>query len=188
MEDTRKKTAEVLEKLNLPGSLFPMPVSNAMLIIGSMKTGCECDFPLHLFLIFGGAIGLNLIVLNNLAKYVVKWVMKDSVITPFEKKVLVFVKIFAFALFFLEVVIFIAMSIVVFDAYSRIQFDTPNDQDCKIRLKFDSFLAPHHDQVYCEYSMFMFSFCLMVMFWVFATFAFLCFGYIAYGLTKLKPM
>ena len=170
-------------ELHLPGSLFPMATSNAMLIIGATKTGCECDFPLHYFLIACGGIGLTLLVMEGFSNYVVKWVLEDGRVTPIENKVLNIVKILGYFLTLVELAIFITGSTIVFHAYEYVQYEPmyPENRNCTYRTKFDSLLPYHTHGIYCDYSLFMFTFCLVIMTWIGLIFGFLCFAYILFG-------
>ena len=91
-------------KLNLPGTLIPMATANTMLIVGSSKDQCDCEFPLQYFLVIAGGIGLCLIVMDVLAQYVINWVLEDNKITDIEQKVLTCVKIAGFVLAFIQLV------------------------------------------------------------------------------------
>ena len=141
-----------------------------MLNTGSSKNDCDCDFPLHHFLVVSGGVGLCLIVMEVLARYVVQWILEDSKITPIEKKILTGLKILGFVLAFIQWAALIAGSILVFYNYRFVSFDKK--------------LATTPGQIYCDYSMFMFSLCLVTMIWLFVLLGFFCFAYIYYGLRQ----
>ena len=67
--ETSATAIEKLQRSNLtPTSIVPLAASNAMLFVGSHKTDCDCDFPLHLILIVAGVLGLVLATLQTLVR------------------------------------------------------------------------------------------------------------------------
>ena len=137
-------------KLNLPGSLVPMATTNAMLIIGSNKNHCDCDFPLQLFLVVAGGVGLCLLVMDVLARYVVQWILEDSKVTSIEKKILTALKIMGFILAFIQCAALIVGSVLVFDNYRFVNFDPKFKKDCVEDQK--SAFAQASGEIYCDYS------------------------------------
>ena len=173
-------------KLNLPGTLIPMATANTMLIVGSSKDQCDCEFPLQYFLVIAGGIGLCLIVMDVLAQYVVKWVLEDNKITDVEQKVLTCTKIAGFVLAFIQLVALIAGSVLIFANYPYVTYENP--PPCTKGFKRMNYLPNSSHQVYCDYAMFVFSFCLVTMTWVFLLFGICCFAYIYYGKRKLTKV
>ncbi len=67
--DAISSKIEKLQRASLtPASIVPLAASNAMLFVGSHKTDCDCEFPLHLVLIVAGVLGLVLVTLQTLVK------------------------------------------------------------------------------------------------------------------------
>lgn len=169
-------------KLNLPGTLIPMATANTMLIVGSSKDHCDCEFPLQYFLVIAGCIGLCLIVMDVLAQYVIKWVLQDNKITNIEQKVLTCMKIAGFVLAFVQLAALIAGSVLVFANYPYVTYEKPMNCGSLKRMRI---IPEAGHQVYCDYAMYMFSFCLVTMTWAFLLLGLCCFAYIFYGLRKL---
>lgn len=176
----------VAAELRLPGTIVPMATANAMLIIGSSKNNCDCDFPLHLFLIVTGGIGLAILVMEALAQHVLRWILEDSQVTRIERRILVIIHVLGWLLTFLQITALIAGSILVFDAYPYVHFEKPATKICFGNETMEHFLPPHSPGLYCDYSMFMFTFCLVIMVWIFLIIAFLCFAYIWFGLRRIQ--
>jgi len=170
-------------KLILPGTLIPMATANTMLIVGSSKDHCDCEFPLQYFLVIMGGIGLSLIVMDVLAQYVIKWVVEDNKITDVEQKILKCMKIGGFVLAFIQLTALIAGSILIFANYPYVTYDKPVSCGNMKRMKV---IPEAENKVYCDYSLYMFSFCLVTMAWIFILLGFCCFAYIFYGLRKLS--
>ena len=158
-----------LLKLNLPGSLLPMATTNAMLIIGSNKSHCDCDFPLQLFLVIAGGVGLCLLVMDVLARYVVEWILEDSKVTAKEKKILRALKIMGLVLAFIQWAALVAGSFFVFDNYGFVSFDENFKKNCPSVNATLSAADNDTGKIYCDYSMFVFTFCLATMIWVLIT-------------------
>ena len=118
--DTSKKP---IVNLNLPGSLIPMAGANAMLLVGSNKNNCDCSFPLHWFLVVGGAVGLCLTVMDVLAQYIVDWILEDSNITRVEKCILLITKIMGFCLTIVQISALIGGSYLILATVTDINFD-----------------------------------------------------------------
>ena len=119
LADVKKPTAN----LNLPGSLIPMAGANAMLLVGANKNNCSCTFPLHWFLVVGGAVGLCLTVMDVLAQYIVDWILEDSKITRVEKYILLITKIMGFCLTIVQISALIGGSYLILETVSYINFD-----------------------------------------------------------------
>lgn len=173
-----------LAELRLPGTIVPMATANAMLIIGSSKTNCDCDFPLHYFLILTGGIGLSILVMEALAQHVLRWILEDSQVTRIERHILSVIHILGWLLTCLQIVALITGSILVFDAYPRVYFE--KSDICFGNETTKNILPPRSVDLYCDYSMFMFAFCLVIMIWIFLIIGFICFAYIWLGLRRIK--
>lgn len=89
-------TKESSLKFNLPGTLIPMATANTMLIVGSSKNHCDCEFPLQYFLVIAGGIGLCLLIMDVLAQYVIKWILEDGKVSDIEQKILTSLKVAGF--------------------------------------------------------------------------------------------
>ena len=109
--------------LTLPGSLIPMAGANAMLLVGSNKNNCDCSFPLHWFLVVGGAVGLCLVVMDVLAQYIVDWILEDSKINRVEKYVLLLTKILGFALTIVQIGALIGGSYLILSTIRTVDLD-----------------------------------------------------------------
>ena len=178
--------------LTLPGSIIPMAGANAMLLVGSNKNNCDCSFPLHWFLVVGGAVGLCLVVMDVLAQYIVDWILEDSKINRVEKYVLRLTKILGFALTIVQIGALIGGSYLILSTIRSVDLDhegtfkskclnnLPNAQERDGRGMWSS----DDDAVYCNYSMYMFTACLVSMTWGFLLLGLICFLYIWYGVQK----
>ena len=180
--------------LNLPGSLIPMAGANAMLIVGSNKNNCDCSFPLHWFLIIGGAIGLCLVIMDVLAQYIVDWVLEDKKITRIEKFILIATRILGFVLTLIQISALIAGTYFILATVSSVKFPDNDDElkkNCLDKVKETKeqdlwVWNTNSDEVYCDYAMYMFTACLVAMTWTFVLLGVLCFLYIWYGRQSLK--
>ena len=172
-------------KFNLPGTLIPMATANTMLIVGSSKNHCDCEFPLQYFLVIAGGIGLCLIIMDVLAQYVIKWILEDDKITEIEQKILTSMKIAGFVLYFIQLAALIAGSVLVFANFPYVTYEKP--MECgHVELKRMHIIPKPGNVVYCDYAMFMFSFCLVTITWVCLLLAIVCFAYIFTGLKKMS--
>ena len=178
--------------LTLPGSIIPMAGANAMLLVGSSKNNCDCSFPLHWFLVVGGAVGLCLVVMDVLAQYIVDWILEDSKINRVEKYVLLLTKILGFALTIVQIAALIGGSYLILSTIRSVDLDhegtfkskcldnLPDAQERDGRGMWSS----NDDAVYCNYSMYMFTACLVSMTWCFLLLGLICSLYIWYGVQK----
>ena len=182
--------------LSLPGSLIPMAGANAMLIVGSNKNNCDCSFPLHWFLVIGGAIGLCLVVMDVLAQYIVDWVLEDKKITRIEKFILIATRTLGFVLTLIQISALIVGTYFILATVSCVEFtDEGKGKDLK-KTCLDNLQETkeqdlwawnkNSDEVYCDYAMYMFTACLVAMTWTFVLLGLLCFLYIWYGRQNLK--
>ena len=176
--------------LTLPGSIIPMAGANAMLLVGSNKNNCDCSFPLHWFLVVGGAVGLCLVIMDVLAQYIVDWILEDSKINRVEKYVLLSTKILGFALTLVQVSALIGGSYLILSTIHNVDFDQDGQltKEClanteNYHQKRDGMWRFNEDTeaVYCDYSMYMFTACLVSMTWFFLLLGLICFIYIWFG-------
>jgi hypothetical protein len=169
----------------VPGSIVPMAASNGMLIVGSSKTHCDCEFPLQYFLIVAGSIGLLLIVMDILVKYVIKWALEDAKITKAEAVILKILKFLGLLMSFMQVGALIGGSVLIYANLGQITYDLNMKPDCTAEtITIDMSRAiPDETRglVYCDYSMYIFALCLVSMIWVFLAFGLFCFAYIRFG-------
>jgi len=170
-------------KFNLPGTLIPMATANTMLIVGSSKNHCDCEFPLQYFLVAAGGIGLCLIIMDVLAQYVIKWILEDGKISDIEQKILTSLKVAGFVLAFVQLAALIGGSVLIYANYPFVTYDRPSECD---RLKRMHVIPEAGNSVYCDYAMFMFSFCLVTMTWACILLGIVCFSYIFHGLKVLS--
>ena len=94
-----------------------------MLLVGSNKNNCDCSFPLHWFLVVGGAVGLCLVVMDVLAQYIVDWILEDSKINRVEKYVLLLTKILGFALTIVQIGALIGGSYLILSTIRTVDLD-----------------------------------------------------------------
>ena len=179
--------------LGLPGSLIPMAGANAMLIVGSNKNNCDCSFPLHWFLVIGGAVGLSLVVMDVLAQSIVDWVLEDAKITRIEKIIIILTRILGFVLSLIQISALIGGSYLILATVHDVDFDSDGKlkEQCLAnitRLEQQDLWAwnEHSDKNYCNYAMYMFTACLVSMTWTIVILGLICFLYIFYGTHNLK--
>ena len=179
--------------LTLPGSIIPMAGANAMLLVGSSKNNCDCSFPLHWFLVVGGAVGLCLVVMDVLAQYIVDWILEDSKINRVEKYVLLLTKILGFALTIVQIAALVVGSYLILSTIRSIDLDREGTlkSKCLDNLLLDApeqdgrgMWSSNDDVVYCNYSMYMFTACLVSMTWFFLLLGLICTLYIWHGVQK----
>ena len=170
-------------KFNLPGTLIPMATANTMLIVGSSKNHCDCEFPLQYFLVAAGGIGLCLIIMDVLAQYVIKWILEDGKISDIEQKILTSLKVAGFVLAFVQLAALIGGSVLIYANYPFVTYDRKFECD---HLKRMHVFPEAGNLVYCDYAMFMFSFCLVTMTWACILLGIICFSYIFHGLKVLS--
>ena len=192
-ETQTKQTPAPSINLSLPGSLIPMAGANAMLIVGSNKNNCDCSFPLHWFLVIGGAVGLSLVVMDVLAQYLVDWVLEDQKITRIEKFVLILARILGFALTIIQISALIAASYLILATARSVDFDHDRKfkKECLANItnsdQQDMWAwNEQSDNIYCNYAMYMFTACLVSMTWTFVLIGLIGFLYIWYGRQSLK--
>ena len=170
-----------------------MAGANAMLIVGSNKNNCDCSFPLHWFLVIGGAVGLCLVVMDVLAQYIVDWVLEDKKITRIEKFILIATKILGFVLTLIQISALIAGTYFILATVRSVGFD--KDKKLKdscldtVKHKKEQDLWAwngYSEEVYCDYAMYVFTACLVSMTWTFVLLGLICFLYIWYGRQSLK--
>ncbi len=92
-----KKTHKTIDPLNVPevrgkmlkkvvpSSLVPMATANAMLILGAQKKDVDCSFNLQRYLVWTGTIGLSLVIVGTIGRYVVRWILEDNKIRRGDK-------------------------------------------------------------------------------------------------------
>ena len=89
-----------------------------MLLIGSQKTDCDCDFPLHTFLIISGIIGLCLTFIDIVAPKIDEWIRQENNVTTIGYVIQKILRALAFFLLLVQVGALIGGSILIFKYYS----------------------------------------------------------------------
>ena len=160
-----------------------MALANALLFVGSNKTPCDCDFPLQFVLIVGGVLGLVIGFMDALKQFIVSWIAEDSIINRVENGVIIGWKILGWFLTSVQIVSFVFGSILVFRAYPYVHYKRSEICDPGSQ-KYKKLMPELGPNLFCDYSLFTFSFALMVMIWIFLIKCFLSFAYIYYGIRR----
>ena len=155
-----------------------------MLLIGSQKTDCDCDFPLHTFLIISGIIGLCLTFIDIVAPKIDEWIRQENNVTTVGYVIQKILRALAFFLLLVQVGALVGGSILIFKYYSVVSHDPIWKADeCKPIDK----LLPRPEgesRKYCDYTLYNFSFWLAISMWIFLTLGIACLLYIYIGLPK----
>ena len=158
-------------------------------MIGSQKTHCDCDFPLAQFLIITGIVGLSMSFIDLIAPKIEKWISEETVITKMEYAIKVILRGISFTLLLAQLGALIGESTLVYYNYSNVSHnksifydDNPNETNCK-KNRIKAVMA-QDGPVYCDYSLFQFSFYLVTIVWIFLVFALICLAYIYVGSPK----
>ena len=155
-----------------------------MLLIGSQKTDCDCEFPLHTFLIVSGIIGLCLTFIDIVAPKINEWIRQETNVTRVGCVIQKILRALAFFLLLVQVGALVGGSVLIFGYYSVVSHDTIWMVDeCKpIEQRLPR--PEGESRTYCDYTLYNFSFWLAVSMWVFLTLGIACLSYIYVGLPK----
>ena len=140
-------------------------------------------FLLQYYLVIAGGIGLFLIIIDVLAQYVIKWILEDGKVSDIEQKILTSLKVAGFVLAFVQLAALIAGSVLIYANFPNVTYDRPSECDNSKRM---AVIPQAGNLVYCDYAMFMFSFCLVTMTWSCILLGVICFAYIFHGLKVLS--
>ena len=116
----------------------------------------------------------------------IKWIKEDSEITACERAVLCGLKAIGILFSLVQILALVAGSILIFYYFSSVSYDpammSPN---CEVPASASSRVTSEPKKengvIYCNYSLFMFGFCLVTMTWICMLVGGLCIGYIFWG-------
>jgi len=132
--------------------------------------------------------------MDVLAQYIVDWILEDSKITRVEKYILLITKIMGFCLTIVQISALIGGSYLILVTVSDVDFDLEGKfkQTCMENITRNSQKNGMWDWntdsgvIYCNYSVYMFTACLVTMTWSFLLLGWICFAYIWYGIYKME--
>ncbi len=156
------KKARLMARV-VPMTLVPLSSANGMLVIGSGLKNHDkkkdCFFPLMQYLLICGSISLSLVVLAVAAKHMIEWILFDKVVTRTGEILLRALRWLGLLLALFQLVIIVAGSIIVFPNFAMISYNPK-------------------DKYYCSEGAVVFTMFILIMCWIFAAFALVCYVYI----------
>ena len=139
--------AEMLNRV-VPSSLLPMAAANAMLILGASKRDDDCFFNLKRGLVWTGAIGLSMVILGTVGRYVVRWILESNRIRRGDRIMVRILELLGALLTACQICVLSAGTLAIFPRLHQWQF------------------KHRHLPNYCDFSMVVFTTSLIAVTWI----------------------